>query len=59
MNENRRSQAINWYRTPLQPSVLKDLHARSDLLGLLQTLGYLGVLCLTGGTALYAAGRWP
>ena len=40
--------AVTWYRTPLDPKVLKQLHRRSDWLGLLQTLGYLAVLAITG-----------
>jgi fatty acid desaturase len=27
--------------------------------GWLQSLGYLGLLCLTGGSVLYGAGHWP
>ena len=50
---------IHWYRTPLLPEVLRELHERSDLRGALQTLGYLGVLATTGSAALYAAGHWP
>ena len=50
---------IHWYRTPLPPEVLRELHELSDLRGALQTLGYLGVLAATGSTALYAASHWP
>jgi fatty acid desaturase len=50
---------VAWYRTPLDKKDFKSLHEKSDLLGWLQSLGYLGLLILTGGTALYAAGRWP
>ena len=50
---------VAWYRSPLDPEDFKSLHVRSDWLGGLQTLGYLGLLVLTGGTVLYAAGRWP
>jgi len=59
MSDEKRSQVVTWYRTPLAPAVLKELHERSDVRGFLQTLGYLGVLGLTSGTALYAVGRWP
>ena len=55
----RREQAISWYRTPLPPGELKALHARSDGRGAAQTLGYLGILCATGGGALWAAGHAP
>lgn len=50
---------IAWYRTPLDSKAFKSLHEKSDLLGWLQTLGYLGLLVLTAGLVLYAAGRWP
>lgn len=51
--------AVSWYRTPLDPKALKQLHERSDLLGWLQTLGYLGVVASTGTAAFLAAGRLP
>ena len=50
---------IEWYRTPLDSKVFKSLHQRSDLLGWFQSMGYLGILILTGSAALYAAGHWP
>ncbi len=53
------SRVIPWHRTPLDPKILKELQERSDFLGLAQTFGYLGVLALTGGLALYSAGHWP
>jgi fatty acid desaturase len=52
-------QPVPWYRTPLDPLVFKSLHRRSDWLGGLQTLSYLGVITLTGSAVLYAAGRLP
>jgi len=51
--------AITWYRSPLDSKVFKSLHEKSDLLGWLQSLGYLGVLLATGGGALYSANHWP
>jgi fatty acid desaturase len=53
------SPAISWYRTPLDKKDFNSLHKRSDWVGGLQTLGYLGVLMLTGGLVLYGAGYWP
>jgi fatty acid desaturase len=50
---------VDWYRTPLDKSDFKSLHERSDVLGWLQTLGYLGALVLTGSAAAYAAGHLP
>jgi fatty acid desaturase len=52
-------RAISWYRCPLDPKDMKSLHERSDLLGFLQTVGYLGVLVLTGSAAFYSAGHGP
>lgn len=52
-------QPVDWYRCPVRPDLLKNLHERSDLPGWLQSLGYLGILFLTGGLAFSAAGRWP
>jgi fatty acid desaturase len=46
---------IAWYRSPLDAQAFKSLHQRSDLLGFLQTGGYLGLLILTGSAVLYAA----
>ncbi len=50
---------VRWYRTPIDPLLLKRLQQRSDILGAAQTLGYLAVLLATGGSAFYSAGRWP
>lgn len=57
--DEKRPRAISWYRTPLAKEALRDLHERSDLLGALQTFGYIGLLLATGSLAYYAAGRWP
>lgn len=46
---------IHWYRSPIDRELLAQLNRRSDWLGLLQTGGHLGLLCLTGGGAWYAA----
>jgi len=62
MSEEKRPWApcaVEWYRTPIEPKVLKGLHERSDWLGLLQTLSYLALLALTGTAAFLAAGRLP
>jgi fatty acid desaturase len=48
-------KAISWYRSPLDPKVMKALHQRSDFKGWLQTLGYLAMFCLTGGAAIYSS----
>lgn len=55
----RRNVAISWYRTKLPPEAVKSLHAKSDLRGGAQTLGYLAVLAASAGAALYAFHHWP
>jgi fatty acid desaturase len=54
-----KSAPIAWYRIPLDPQDMKDLHRRSDLLGGLQCFGYLGVLVSTAGAAWYSSDHWP
>ena len=53
------SRPVAWYRTPIEAGTLRQLHERSDFMGWLQTLGYLGVIFLTGSIAYYSAGHWP
>jgi fatty acid desaturase len=55
----RDSTTINWYRTPLKKEVLRSLSKRSDGKAWIQVLGHLGFLTVTGGLAIYSAGRWP
>ncbi len=50
---------IKWYRSPIAAEELARLNQRSDWQGWVQTLGYLGLLVLTGGLSWYAVGRWP
>jgi fatty acid desaturase len=52
-------KTIEWYRTPLEKADFRSLHERRDFLGCCQTLGYLGVLVLTGGAACYSAEHFP
>jgi fatty acid desaturase len=55
MLTDQKMQKIHWYRSPVDREILAELNQRSDLKGLLQTLGHLGLLVLTGGAAWYAA----
>ena len=50
---------IAWYKSPISREALAALNQRSDWPGLLQSLGHLGLLGLTGAAAWYAAGRLP
>ena len=58
-DRERTTPAIAWYRTRIAPAELKTLHQRSDLLGALQTLGYLGTITFTAALALYSFAHWP
>jgi hypothetical protein len=51
MVNDKYNQKINWYRSPVDRETLAALNQRSDWLGLLQTLGHLGLLALTGAAA--------
>ena len=55
----RRNVAITWYRTKLPPEAVKSLHAKSDLQGGMQTLGYLAVLAVFAGASSYSFHHWP
>lgn len=47
----RRNEQISWYRSPLPPGAMKQLHERSDGRAAVQTLGYLGILAVTATLA--------
>ena len=59
--ETNRATRISWYRTPISRDLLNELNQRSDWRGLVQTVGFLGVLTLTGAGAWFASVRlsWP
>lgn len=50
-------QKIYWYRSPIDRSLLAELNRRSDGKGLMQTLGHLGLLAVTGAASWLAADR--
>ena len=56
-----KARRVSWYRSPLSRETLIALNRRSDVLGYLQTLGYLAVLVVTGGVAVWSVERlaWP
>ena len=54
-----RERKITWYRSPVEREEMTRLLQRSDWRGLVQTLGHLGLLALTGAAAWYAVGRLP
>ena len=59
MEQPRPLQSIVWHRSPIERQLLARLTRKSDLRGLAQTCGFLGVVALTGGTAYYSGEHWP
>lgn len=55
--ESKPSKRIDWYRSPVPREELNKLNQRSDVLGFLQTAGYLGLLAATGAAAFFSVGR--
>lgn len=61
MDEKKQSaQTIRWYRTPLDKETMKSLTERSDLLGLLQSVGHLALMLALLAAAAYCQlhGYW-
>ncbi|MCE2489881.1 MAG: hypothetical protein J4G17_07880, partial [Anaerolineae bacterium] len=52
-------ERVDWYRTPLPRETLASLNRRSDIKGLVQTLGILGLFLLSGGAAWYSSLHFP
>lgn len=52
---------INWYRIPISRALSADLNQRSDISGFAQTLGHLGIICVTAVLSWYASlhSSWP
>jgi fatty acid desaturase len=55
----RKGRQIRWYRTPIDKELLKSLSTRSDFLGAVQTLGYLGIYGTTGTLSVLGWWWWP
>lgn len=49
---------INWYRSPLDKAVLKELTKRSDFPGFIRITALLAMVVLTGSLAYYAYLNW-
>ena len=58
-NKPPRKTRIRWYRPRVSRETLRELNKRSDFLGFAQTLGFLSVLTLAAGAAIYASHHWP
>jgi fatty acid desaturase len=50
---------VHWKRVPLDREKMRELAARSDVKGVLQSLGFLLLLVVSGGSAWLAWGRLP
>lgn len=50
---------IKWYRCKIPREDLARLNKRSDLRGGAQTLGFLALLALSAGAAIYSWHHWP
>ena len=58
-NEPAKKTRIKWYRPRIEREDLAKLNKRSDFLGFVQTLGYLGILATAAGAAVYSSQYWP
>jgi len=59
MSERISGQPIDWCWIPIDRKTLASLSRKSNLLGALQTLGFLAILGCTGSAAYYSGGHWP
>ncbi len=59
ITENNPTGAVKWRRCSVDQAELRKLYERSDVLGALQTLGYLGVIVFSGCLAYYSAYHFP
>jgi fatty acid desaturase len=59
MAEQQAVRKINWYRSPLKREALTALTKKNDAKGLVQALGHLGLLVISGAAAFYAAANLP
>ncbi len=53
------ARAISWYRVPVPRDKLRELTERSDWKGLLQTVGYLGLLALSAAAVFLVHAYLP
>ena len=48
LQQVKKDLQVRWYRCPIEPAKLRELTARNDLQGWLQTLGHLLLVTITG-----------
>ena len=53
LNDVRRTMRVRWYRSPIDPAVLRRLMQRSDLRGAFQAVGHLALAAATGVLTYY------
>ena len=58
-NQPQNKTRVRWHRCKLPRGELAKLNRRSDLLGFAQTLGFLGLLAVSAGTAIWSSLHWP
>jgi fatty acid desaturase len=60
LQQVRKDFQLRWYRCPIEPARLRELTARSDLEGFLQTIGHLLIVCVTGAATwlFFSHGIW-
>lgn len=60
LTEVRKKLKIDWYRCPIDRGKLRELTARSDVKGLLQSVGHLALIAATGTLSIlfFERGLW-
>ncbi|WOO39766.1 FAD-dependent oxidoreductase [Rubellicoccus peritrichatus] len=52
---DRPTRRIDWYRTKVKPELMRELSESSDLKGLFQAGGHLGLVAMSGGLAVFVS----
>jgi fatty acid desaturase len=58
-SSQNKSRRVKWYRCKLTREQMSELNRKSDVLGFMQTGGYLAVLAATATLSVYSAHHWP
>ena len=53
LQDVRKELKVDWYRSRVEPALLRELTRRSDFQGLIQALGHFTVFLLTGAVAFW------
>ncbi|MBT5876758.1 MAG: hypothetical protein HOH43_25255 [Candidatus Latescibacteria bacterium] len=57
-NAPQKKTRLKWYRCKLTREQLGEMNRRSDFLGFVQTLGFLLILAVSAGAAIYSSKNW-